>query len=157
MGKKRHRFPAYTSILGKGAQITGDICFAGGLHIDGKIVGDVTGQSAAGCGLTLGLGGIIEGDLDVSYVVIDGTVIGDVRASQRAELASGARIQGALYYGVLEMDEGAEVNGKLVHVDDMAQTRQPDQGETQAEEDVGAETTQDVAEGSVSPESAAKT
>ena len=49
--------------------------------------------------------------------------MGDVHASQRAELASGARIQGTLYYGLLEMDEGAEVNGQLVHIDGARQSQ----------------------------------
>jgi cytoskeletal protein CcmA (bactofilin family) len=116
MGKKI-RFPDYATIIGEGTEVAGDIRFDGGLHIDGKVTGDVSGISQEGCALTVGGSGTVEGNLDVAYVVIGGTVVGDVRASVRAELAPGARIEGTLYYGVLEMAEGAEVNGKVLHID----------------------------------------
>ena len=75
------------------------------------------GQSEDGCFLTLGQSGTIQGNLDVAHVVIDGVVVGDVRAAHRAELASAARIEGTLCYGTLEMAEGAKVNGKLLAID----------------------------------------
>jgi cytoskeletal protein CcmA (bactofilin family) len=120
--KKKNRlgFPAYTSLVGAGSEIKGTLSFAGGLHVDGHIIGDVSGgsrKSDAGTMMTVSSSGLIEGNLTVPHVVIDGTVIGDVRAEYRAVLASGARIQGTVYYGSLEMDEGAEVNGHLVHID----------------------------------------
>jgi cytoskeletal protein CcmA (bactofilin family) len=121
--RKKTRFPAYATIIGEDTEVTGDIRFAGGLHIDGKVIGEVSGISPEGCALTVGCSGTIEGNLDVAYVVIDGTVVGDVRAIQRAELAAGARIKGTLCYGVLEMAEGAEVNGKLLHIDEVETPR----------------------------------
>jgi cytoskeletal protein CcmA (bactofilin family) len=48
-------------------------------------------------------------------VVVNGTVIGDVHASGHVELASEARIHGNVYYALIEMAMGAEVNGNLVH------------------------------------------
>jgi cytoskeletal protein CcmA (bactofilin family) len=115
--RRRIRLPPYASIIGEGTEVTGDIRFAGALHVDGKIAGNVLGISLDGCALTVGRSGIIEGDLDVGYVVIDGQVIGNVRAARRAELAAGARIEGTVYYGLLEMAKGAEVNGKLMHIE----------------------------------------
>ena len=123
MRKKKLRFPPYATIIGKGTEVIGEVRFDGGLHVGGKVVGNVTGDAEQECAITLGGEGVIEGNLDVPYAVLGGTVIGDVRASRRAELTSGARVEGTLYYGLLEMDEGAEVNGKLVHVDDMAPLR----------------------------------
>lgn len=114
---RKNRLPDYSTIIGEGAEIEGDIRFCGGIHIDGKVIGDVSGMSEDGCALTLSRSGVIQGDLEVAHVVLDGTVIGDVRASNRAELAPGARIEGDLYYNALEMMEGAQVNGKLLHVD----------------------------------------
>jgi cytoskeletal protein CcmA (bactofilin family) len=117
MRKRKYRFPVYDTMIGKETEISGDIRFTGGLHIDGKVIGNVIGLSDVGCALSLGQSGFIAGSLDVAYVRIDGTITGDVRAIQAAELAPGARIQGALYYGMLEMSKGAEVNGKLLHVE----------------------------------------
>lgn len=112
------RLPDYVTVIGEGTEIAGVVRFAGGMHIDGKVIGDVIGVSENGCALTLGRTGVIEGDLDVARVVLDGAVIGNVRAAQRAELAPGACIEGSLCYGVLEMAEGAEVNGKLLRTDE---------------------------------------
>jgi cytoskeletal protein CcmA (bactofilin family) len=118
MFKKKQLLPAYSTIIGEGTEVAGGIRFSGALHIAGKVSGDIKGLADGnGCALTLGQSGSIEGSLDVANVVLDGAVIGDVRAANRVELASGARIEGTIYYGVLEMAEGAEVNGKLVHID----------------------------------------
>jgi cytoskeletal protein CcmA (bactofilin family) len=121
MGRRKGpRFPHYSSVVGPGTEITGALSFSGGLHVDGRIVGDVVGRDTEAGGasaISIAATGVIEGNLNVPHVVIDGTVIGDVRAATRAVLASRARIEGTLYYGVLEMDRGAEVNGKLVHVE----------------------------------------
>ena len=111
----------------------GKVRFVGALHIDGKVVGDVGGQSPDECALTLGQSGVIEGDVDVAHVVIDGTVKGDVRATYRAELKSGARIEGKLYYGRLQVPEGAEINGELVRIDESQTPQQlyQDEGKEQ--------------------------
>lgn len=96
MRKKRQRLPTYSSIIGEGTEIVGKIRFVGALHIDGKVVGDVSGQSSDECALTLGQSGVVEGNVDVAHVVLDGTIKGDVRAVHRAELKPGARIEGKL-------------------------------------------------------------
>ena len=45
----------------------------------------------------------------------DGIVKGDVFASRRVELGPTARVTGNVYYNLIEMAIGAEINGKLVH------------------------------------------
>ncbi len=129
MRKKRQRLLAYSSIIGEGTEIVGEIHFIGALHIDGKVVGDVSGQSSDGCALTLGQPGVIEGNVDVAHVMLDGTVKGDVRATYRAELKPGARIEGKLHYGRLEVPEGAEINGALMRIDERQTPEVPHQGE----------------------------
>ncbi|NCA88259.1 MAG: polymer-forming cytoskeletal protein [Gammaproteobacteria bacterium] len=117
--KKKFRFPPYDTLIGKGTQIEGNLRFVGGLHIDGHILGNViagiapTGEAA----VTLSATGVIQGNLESPYVVLDGRVEGDVHASERALLAAGARILGTLYYGALTIDAGAQVQGGLVCLD----------------------------------------
>ncbi|MCB2261710.1 MAG: polymer-forming cytoskeletal protein [Candidatus Thiosymbion ectosymbiont of Robbea hypermnestra] len=131
MGKKKRRLPAYNSVIGGDTEVSGDIRFVGALHVDGKVTGDITGQAPSECALTLGQTGTIEGDVDVAHVVLNGTVKGDVRAIERAELVSGARIDGKLYYRALQVPEGAEINGEVVHIDDsqIPQPSPPDEEE----------------------------
>ena len=52
---------------------------------------------------------------DSPYIVLNGIVKGDVFASQRVELGPTARVTGNVYYNLIEMAIGAEINGKLVH------------------------------------------
>lgn len=117
--KKKFRFPPYDTLIGKGAEVQGNLRFVGGLHVDGKIQGHViaeiapTGEAAVSLSAT----GVIEGNLESPFVVLDGRVKGDVRASERALLAAGARIEGTLYYGALTIDDGAEIHGGLVRLD----------------------------------------
>ena len=59
--------------------------------------------------------GTIEGEVKVPNVVINGTIIGDVHASGHVELAAQAKVHGNVYYSLIEMAMGAEVNGNLVH------------------------------------------
>jgi cytoskeletal protein CcmA (bactofilin family) len=59
--------------------------------------------------------GSVDGGVTVPYVVLNGIVKGDVFASQRVELGSTARVIGNVYYNLIQMAEGAEINGKLVH------------------------------------------
>jgi cytoskeletal protein CcmA (bactofilin family) len=46
---------------------------------------------------------------------LNGTVKGDVRATERVELGPKARVIGNVQYKLIEMSIGAEVNGKLIH------------------------------------------
>jgi cytoskeletal protein CcmA (bactofilin family) len=59
--------------------------------------------------------GRIQGDISVSYAVINGTVEGNVYASEKLELSSRALIKGNVHYNVLEMASGAAVNGNMLH------------------------------------------
>lgn len=61
---------------------------------------------------------MIEGEVKVPNVVVNGTIIGDVHAMTHIEVATKARIHGNIYYSLIEMAMGAEVNGTLVHKSD---------------------------------------
>jgi cytoskeletal protein CcmA (bactofilin family) len=94
--------------------VHGDIEFAGGFHVDGYVRGNVTAGDA-GAVLSISERGSIEGAVVVPQVLLNGTVRGDVWASQRLELGAKARVIGNVHYKVIEMAVGAEVNGKLIH------------------------------------------
>ena len=59
----------------------------------------------------------------VPHVVLNGTVKGDVRATERVELGPKARVIGNVQYKLIEMSIGAEVNGKLIHESEHAATK----------------------------------
>ncbi len=101
--------------MGQYTAVEGNVRFSGGLHVEGTIRGDVYADDAERPSiLILNETGRIEGEVNVPRVVINGTVEGDVHASDRVELAAKARITGSVYYHLIEMAMGAEVNGSLV-------------------------------------------
>jgi len=57
----------------------------------------------------------IDGGVTVPNVRLNGIVRGDVFANKRLELGATARVIGNVYYNLIEMAIGAEINGKLVH------------------------------------------
>ena len=103
-----------TTLLGARTRIKGDVEFDGGLHLDGTIVGNVTG-AGEDAAISISEGGVVEGSVRAPEVVLNGTVKGDVTATRRVELGPTAKVVGNVIYHLIEMAIGAEVNGKLVH------------------------------------------
>jgi cytoskeletal protein CcmA (bactofilin family) len=116
LGKKKSAPPAAetTSLIAVGTSIRGDVVFNGRLHVDGTVEGSLQGQGEQAV-LTLSCNAKICGEIAAPHVIINGVVNGDVCATERLELASGARVDGNVFYKVMEMSAGAQVNGKIVH------------------------------------------
>jgi cytoskeletal protein CcmA (bactofilin family) len=116
-GKKRVKPQSrIDSLIGAETKISGDVRFSGGLRVDGQIAGDVVSESDKPGTLVLSEQARIEGAIRVSHVVVNGTVIGPVYASEYVELQAKSRVSGDVHYKTLEMHLGAIVDGKLVHV-----------------------------------------
>jgi len=103
-----------TSLIAAGTQIRGDVLFTGRLHIDGAVEGSIRAEDGDAV-LTLSNHARVTGEIQAPHIVINGAVNGDVTAGERLELASNARVEGNVYYKVLEMSAGAQINGKMVH------------------------------------------
>ena len=103
------------TLIGAGTRILGDVQFNGGLHLDGTIEGNVQAQAGQSARLSVSDSGCVEGSVTVSSVVLNGTVMGDIVAQTRVDLGSTAKVTGNVYYGLIEMAMGAQINGKLVH------------------------------------------
>ena len=115
-GKNKIKSSKIDTLVGQGVEVTGDIKFQGGLHLDGTIKGNVsTADKAEGTVLVISDRGRVEGDVYVAYAVINGEVIGNVYASEKLELSAKARISGNVEYNLLEMASGAEINGQMLH------------------------------------------
>lgn len=113
--RKKSKHSVIDSLVGSNSKMSGDLSFVGGCHIDGTVKGNVSADSASSSMLSISEDGTVEGSVMVPYVVLYGTVRGDVIAGQRVELGATARIIGNVYYNLIEMAIGAEINGKLVH------------------------------------------
>ena len=103
-------------LIGKSACIQGDIDFAGGLHLDGRVAGNVRADGQPSSALSVSDAGCIEGSVDVPNVSLDGTVKGDIRASGRVVLGASANVEGDVHYGSIETAFGAQIRGRLVPI-----------------------------------------
>ncbi len=103
------------SLVGAGTTINGDISFSGGLRVDGEIRGNVRGAADGPSTLVVSEHARIEGEISVTHVVINGTVIGPVRAAEFLELQAKARVTGDVEYSSIEIHLGAVIQGRLVH------------------------------------------
>jgi len=114
-GQKKRKHSVVDTLVGSNSRVNGDLYFEGGCHINGIVKGSVSADGDSEAALSISEDGTIEGGVNVPYVVLYGIVRGDVYANQRVELGSTARVIGNVYYNLIEMAIGAEINGKLVH------------------------------------------
>lgn len=104
-----------TTLVSKNTEIVGDINFSGNLMVEGKISGNIYVSSGADAHARVLEKGIVEGEVRVPSIVINGTVNGDVYSDKHIELASKAIVNGNVHYSLIEMVKGAQVNGNLVY------------------------------------------
>jgi cytoskeletal protein CcmA (bactofilin family) len=96
--------------------VRGDVTFAGGLRIDGRVEGNVLGKPDDHGLLVLSEKGVIVGSVKVHDAVINGRVEGDLEVEHFLELQANARVTGNITYRTLKLDCGATVDGKLVRM-----------------------------------------
>ena len=114
-GNKKIRSSKIDTLIGQSIELDGDLNFSGGLHLDGRVNGNVTAENGSNPVLVVSEQGQISGDVNVPYAVINGTIKGNVYASEKLELSNKACITGNVHYNVLEMASGASVNGNMLH------------------------------------------
>jgi len=114
-GRKSQMETRIDTLVGPNSKVKGDLAFCGRCHVDGVVKGNVSADSNSHSAISIAEDGSVEGGVTVPYVVLHGVVKGDVVASQRVELGPTARVIGNVYYNLIEMAIGAEINGKLVH------------------------------------------
>ena len=115
MFKSKSKPQRIDTLIGAATRIIGDVHFSGGFHVDGRIKGNIDAPPESGATLSVSDAGVVEGSVAVPNVILNGTVKGDILAHDRVELGATARVMGNVYYGLIEMEMGAEINGKLIH------------------------------------------
>lgn len=104
-----------TTLISSKAEVVGDIKLSGGLHIDGKVTGNIVAEPGSGAVVRISDKGIVKGEIRAPHIIINGEVHGDVYSFEHVELAKKAAVFGDVYYAMMEMVMGARVNGKLLH------------------------------------------
>jgi cytoskeletal protein CcmA (bactofilin family) len=113
--KPRRPVGHFDTLVSRKTSVCGDVNFSGGLHVDGRIEGRVIAEEGSDAVVRISEVGEVKGDIQAPHVIINGSVNGDVYSGAYLELAEKASIHGNVYYNLLEIAVGAEVNGNLIH------------------------------------------
>jgi cytoskeletal protein CcmA (bactofilin family) len=105
--------PPIRSLIGEGTVLHGEVRFEEGLRIDGEVHGDVVAVGEARTLLVISEKARVVGKVKGGHVIINGTVVGPVECDDLLELQPKARIQGDVRYGMIEMHQGAGIDGEV--------------------------------------------
>ncbi len=97
-----------TTLLGRGASFEGKLTFDGTVRIDGRFKGEVFSDDT----LVIGEGAIVEAEIEIGDVIIQGTVVGNVKAKRSIEIHAPGRVKGDLHTPVLQIDKGVIFEGR---------------------------------------------
>ena len=96
--------------IGKSVQIRGEVKGSEDLLVDGVVEGTITLTESR---LTIGPNAKVKANVSARDVVVVGSLDGDIQASGRVELRSGANLNGDIQAGRLSIEENALFRGKV--------------------------------------------
>ncbi|HTR50563.1 MAG TPA: polymer-forming cytoskeletal protein [Kofleriaceae bacterium] len=97
-----------TTLLGRGATFEGKLTFDGTVRIDGRFKGEVFSDDT----LVIGEGAHVEAEIDIGEVIIQGTVVGNIKAKRSIEIHAPGRVKGDVHTPVLQIDKGVVFEGR---------------------------------------------
>jgi cytoskeletal protein CcmA (bactofilin family) len=96
------------TLLGRGSEFEGKLTFEGTVRIDGKLAGEVFSDDV----LVVGEGAVVKAEIDVGEIIIQGQVIGNIRAKRAIEIHAPGRVKGDLTTPSLQIDKGVIFEGR---------------------------------------------
>lgn len=96
------------TLLGRGSEFEGKLTFEGTVRIDGVLRGEVFSDDV----LIVGEGARVEATVDVGEIIIQGTVVGNIKAKRSIEILAPGRVKGDLTTPVLQIDKGVIFEGR---------------------------------------------
>ena len=111
----------FGSIIGSDLEIIGSLLATKSLRIDGTVVGNIKTKAGADVCIALGKTGLVQGNISGVRVLVAGRVEGNVLATERVELHSGADVHGDIIYAQIGIEQGARLSGllsKIINDDD---------------------------------------
>ena len=105
------------SILGEGAEMTGELSFNQGFRVDGIIRGKIRSESC----LVVGATGRVEAEATVRKIAINGEFHGILRATDRIEIYKEGKVYGEVFTPCLIIEAGGLFDGKC----NMSESRAP--------------------------------
>jgi cytoskeletal protein CcmA (bactofilin family) len=100
-----------------GVTVLGDVVLDGHLILDGKICGNLSSPEGISGHVAVLQNGCVEGNLQAQSAVIGGGLLGSLHVIDRMTILAGARIRGDIRYSVIEVQMGAQVEGRFLRED----------------------------------------
>src|SRR5580765_3017300 len=97
-----------TTLLGRGAAFEGKLTFEGTVRVDGRFKGEGFSDDV----MVIGEGAVVEAEIDIGEIIIQGTVIGNVKAKRSIEIHAPGRVKGDLHTPSLQIDKGVIFEGR---------------------------------------------
>lgn len=97
------------AFLDSGTSFEGKVAFSGAVRIDGHFKGDASADGM----LIIGETGVVEADLEVGTLVVEGVFSGSVQATQGVEVAARGRVEGHVSTERLRVAEGGQLNATV--------------------------------------------
>lgn len=109
----KKKSPPIQTLIGEGTVFKGEICFAGGLRIDGEVIGDVIAANTDRNILVISEKARVMGKVKAGHIIVSGEVTGPIHSDELLELQPKAHVVGDVQYEALEMHRGATIDGEL--------------------------------------------
>jgi cytoskeletal protein CcmA (bactofilin family) len=97
------------NVIAAGSRWKGSLNIADSVRIDGHLTGDVEAKGT----VHISEGAQVDAKVKAAFVVICGSFKGEVRCTERLELLPKSKVQGDLVTKVLNVHEGATVDGSI--------------------------------------------
>lgn len=97
-----------SGFVGSATALSGDAEFKGMLRVDGRFTGRISSEKGV---LIVSAGGVVEANVQVATAKINGTVKGDIIATERIEFGRTAQVSGNIQTPSLVMENGAIFEG----------------------------------------------
>ena len=107
----RYEVESHCFISGN-VSVHGEVQFAGTLRVDGRIDGKVTNYPGKQGTLIVSKGAFVNGPVETTNVICDGSIRGDVNVEQRLEVRANGIVRGEMYYNKLTTMDGAQLIGR---------------------------------------------
>ena len=98
------------STISAGLKIRGEITGTSDLIIDGDTQGKI--RLTNGC-VTVGPNGRVTADIDARDIVVNGTVQGNLKASESVRLGPNSHVEGSVLTPRIGIDDGARLRGNV--------------------------------------------
>lgn len=109
------------TLLGEGSDFEGKLTFEGAVRINGKFKGEIFSEDV----LIIGEGAHVEAEIDIGEIIIQGTVVGNIRATRGIELNKPGRVKGDLTTPSLQVERGVIFEGRSFMEDAAAKPPSP--------------------------------